>query len=347
MWCFTLTFQSQSADFVSGRVVCDLWVQWKARGIMGSKCSAELLISDSFKVNKGSLVLPVAYCKPHFRFRRGCASTPSNAWQSGWHIVYISRVKCRVKNKNSVIILTLQLPVVVLFAAMLLCLDYGNLNGSCLPARCRSARSRPVFPVILCHSSVYPHVSDVWLPLVNMSFMRSICSRVNRGTMSTNYSVSLAGPAPWGFRLQGGKDFGVPLTISRVSATHTHTHIRLRCPSLCGSHLPGMFTLPSAKSVMTVCDRVWTPARTVRGLWHPCQGHSYFHHRVAQQHHNRERLKKYLFPQQPVRTQLVAVNVRGRFCHSARDSAKGPGLSSSCTPPAAMFSTTTASELVL
>ncbi|CAF99227.1 unnamed protein product, partial [Tetraodon nigroviridis] len=33
----------------------------------------------------------------------------------------------------------------------------------------------------------------------------------------TNYSVSLAGPAPWGFRLQGGKDFGVPLTISRLT----------------------------------------------------------------------------------------------------------------------------------
>lgn len=73
--------------------------------------------------------------------------------------------------------------------------------------------------------------------------------------MSTNYSVSLAGPAPWGFRLQGGKDFGVPLTISRVSATHTHTHtLNLGYPSLCGGHLPGMFTLLSAKSVLTVRD---------------------------------------------------------------------------------------------
>ncbi|MBN3301105.1 PDLI7 protein, partial [Amia calva] len=32
----------------------------------------------------------------------------------------------------------------------------------------------------------------------------------------SNYSVSLAGPAPWGFRLQGGKDFNMPLTISRL-----------------------------------------------------------------------------------------------------------------------------------
>nr|XP_008177338.2 PDZ and LIM domain protein 5 isoform X19 [Chrysemys picta bellii] len=31
----------------------------------------------------------------------------------------------------------------------------------------------------------------------------------------SNYSVSLVGPAPWGFRLQGGKDFNMPLTISR------------------------------------------------------------------------------------------------------------------------------------
>ncbi|XP_019381740.1 PREDICTED: PDZ and LIM domain protein 5 isoform X4 [Gavialis gangeticus] len=33
----------------------------------------------------------------------------------------------------------------------------------------------------------------------------------------SNYSVSLVGPAPWGFRLQGGKDFNMPLTISRLS----------------------------------------------------------------------------------------------------------------------------------
>ncbi|XP_051907729.1 PDZ and LIM domain protein 5b [Hippocampus zosterae] len=35
--------------------------------------------------------------------------------------------------------------------------------------------------------------------------------------MSSNYSVTLAGSAPWGFRLQGGKDFGLPLTISRLT----------------------------------------------------------------------------------------------------------------------------------
>uniref|UniRef100_A0A668ANI4 PDZ and LIM domain 5a n=1 Tax=Myripristis murdjan TaxID=586833 RepID=A0A668ANI4_9TELE len=35
--------------------------------------------------------------------------------------------------------------------------------------------------------------------------------------MSSNYSVTLQGPAPWGFRLQGGKDFNMPLTISRLT----------------------------------------------------------------------------------------------------------------------------------
>ena len=30
------------------------------------------------------------------------------------------------------------------------------------------------------------------------------------------YEVQLEGGGPWGFRLQGGKDFGVPLSISKV-----------------------------------------------------------------------------------------------------------------------------------
>nr|XP_021334789.1 PDZ and LIM domain 5 isoform X2 [Danio rerio] len=35
--------------------------------------------------------------------------------------------------------------------------------------------------------------------------------------MSSSYSVSLIGPSPWGFRLQGGKDFSMPLTISKLT----------------------------------------------------------------------------------------------------------------------------------
>ncbi|EOA98418.1 PDZ and LIM domain protein 2 [Anas platyrhynchos] len=29
-------------------------------------------------------------------------------------------------------------------------------------------------------------------------------------------SVTLAGPAPWGFRITGGRDFGKPITVSKV-----------------------------------------------------------------------------------------------------------------------------------
>lgn len=32
-----------------------------------------------------------------------------------------------------------------------------------------------------------------------------------------SFKVLLEGPAPWGFRLQGGKDFNVPLSISRLT----------------------------------------------------------------------------------------------------------------------------------
>lgn len=35
--------------------------------------------------------------------------------------------------------------------------------------------------------------------------------------MSSSYSVTLVGPAPWGFRLQGGKDFCQPLSVSRMT----------------------------------------------------------------------------------------------------------------------------------
>ncbi|KAM4621575.1 PDZ and LIM domain protein 7 isoform 1-T1 [Polymixia lowei] len=31
------------------------------------------------------------------------------------------------------------------------------------------------------------------------------------------YCITLSGPAPWGFRLQGGKDFSMPLTVSRLT----------------------------------------------------------------------------------------------------------------------------------
>ncbi|XP_074530701.1 PDZ and LIM domain protein 7 isoform X2 [Halichoeres trimaculatus] len=43
-------------------------------------------------------------------------------------------------------------------------------------------------------------------------------SGVTEGQEAMNtYTVTLEGPAPWGFRLQGGKDFSMPLTVSRLT----------------------------------------------------------------------------------------------------------------------------------
>uniref|UniRef100_A0A8C1WAK0 PDZ and LIM domain 7 n=1 Tax=Cyprinus carpio TaxID=7962 RepID=A0A8C1WAK0_CYPCA len=40
---------------------------------------------------------------------------------------------------------------------------------------------------------------------------------MSEGKAMNIYSVTLNGPAPWGFRLQGGKDFNMPLTVSRLT----------------------------------------------------------------------------------------------------------------------------------
>uniref|UniRef100_A0A1A8MQ39 LIM domain binding 3b n=1 Tax=Nothobranchius pienaari TaxID=704102 RepID=A0A1A8MQ39_9TELE len=40
----------------------------------------------------------------------------------------------------------------------------------------------------------------------------------------SSYTVTLNGPAPWGFRLQGGKDFNMPLTISRITPGSKAAH---------------------------------------------------------------------------------------------------------------------------
>lgn len=59
---------------------------------------------------------------------------------------------------------------------------------------------------------------------------------------SMSYSVTLTGPGPWGFRLQGGKDFNMPLTISRVS---------VHCPQP-GTHRGGA----RSKEGVCVCPSV-------------------------------------------------------------------------------------------
>ncbi|KAM8993701.1 PDZ and LIM domain protein 7 isoform 22-T24 [Ara ararauna] len=59
------------------------------------------------------------------------------------------------------------------------------------------ARSPCVFPV-------YPNARITPSSLAEMGDVES-------------YKVMLNGPAPWGFRLQGGKDFSMPLSISRLT----------------------------------------------------------------------------------------------------------------------------------
>lgn len=60
-------------------------------------------------------------------------------------------------------------------------------------------------------------------------------------------------PRPLGLQATRRKGlWRAPHHLSSECNTHTHT-LKLRYPSFCGGHLPGMFTMLSAKSVLTVC----------------------------------------------------------------------------------------------
>lgn len=88
----------------------------------------------------------------------------------------------------------------------------------------RQTRPDTCLPVPVCAEQP-PVLSGTWATLV----MRSgsslpVCSAEahvlpfpHRTDTMDSFKVVLEGPAPWGFRLQGGKDFNVPLSISRVS----------------------------------------------------------------------------------------------------------------------------------
>lgn len=114
------------------------------------------------------------------------------------------------------------------------------------------------FPVILIHSCLrYVFVSG-----------SIVCSCVSRWIMSSSYSVTLAGPAPWGFRLQGGKDFCLPLTISRVSGTHA-THIPFtpwHSPLRNAAHAHYAICLVSDESV---CVPFISRVSVIAGFRHP------------------------------------------------------------------------------
>ncbi|XP_059505832.1 PDZ and LIM domain protein 5a isoform X5 [Stegostoma tigrinum] len=69
----------------------------------------------------------------------------------------------------------------------------------------------------------------------------------------SNYSVCLQGPAPWGFRLQGGKDFNMPLTISRLTeggkAAHASIEVGDVVLSIDGVSTDGMTHLAAQNKI--------------------------------------------------------------------------------------------------
>ncbi|XP_041050416.1 PDZ and LIM domain protein 5-like isoform X3 [Carcharodon carcharias] len=69
----------------------------------------------------------------------------------------------------------------------------------------------------------------------------------------SNYTVTLQGPAPWGFRLQGGKDFNMPLTISRLSeggkAAHASIEVGDVVLSIDGVSTDGMAHLAAQNKI--------------------------------------------------------------------------------------------------
>ncbi|KAK1798153.1 hypothetical protein P4O66_000647 [Electrophorus voltai] len=72
------------------------------------------------------------------------------------------------------------------------------------------------------------------------------------------YSVTLDGPAPWGFRLQGGKDFSMPLTVSKYTINQYDGLCRNGLSLVLGENLecflekyhyhPGVELIPGGKS---------------------------------------------------------------------------------------------------
>ncbi|KAK6315805.1 hypothetical protein J4Q44_G00133290 [Coregonus suidteri] len=80
---------------------------------------------------------------------------------------------------------------------------------------CAAAGIRGHFTFRLLFSAREERQNGDTLSHLNTSTKPALPHTQKKRIMSSNYSVSLVGPAPWGFRLQGGKDFCLPLTISR------------------------------------------------------------------------------------------------------------------------------------
>uniref|UniRef100_A0A3Q3Q7K2 PDZ domain-containing protein n=1 Tax=Monopterus albus TaxID=43700 RepID=A0A3Q3Q7K2_MONAL len=74
------------------------------------------------------------------------------------------------------------------------------------------------------------------------------------------YTVALSGPEPWGFRLQGGKDFNMPLTISRITpgskAASSNLAMGDIISAIDGVHTEGMTHLEAQNKIKAATTRL-------------------------------------------------------------------------------------------
>ncbi|KAM6429429.1 PDZ and LIM domain protein 5 isoform 1-T1 [Rhynochetos jubatus] len=89
----------------------------------------------------------------------------------------------------------------------------------------------------------------------------------------SNYSVSLVGPAPWGFRLQGGKDFNMPLSISRLNdggkAARAHVGIGDVVLTIDGISTDGMTHLEAQNKIKACTGNLNMTLQRVSSLTKP------------------------------------------------------------------------------
>ncbi|XP_042564188.1 PDZ and LIM domain protein 5a isoform X2 [Clupea harengus] len=94
--------------------------------------------------------------------------------------------------------------------------------------------------------------------------------------MSSNYSISLLGPSPWGFRLQGGKDFNMPLTISRLTdggkAAKAHISVGDVVLSIDGITTDGMNHLEAQNKIKACAGNLYLTLQKASSLPKPAGG---------------------------------------------------------------------------
>lgn len=129
---------------------------------------------------------------------------------------------------------------------------------------------------------------DTWPPnpLWASWLIQTLFSHFSPPKAMNVYSITLSGPAPWGFRLQGGKDFSMPLTVSRVRASGESFCNFLHLWSLRSLHSSWRFTwriiLQSRLCLLKLVCKTLGPlgsllamapvCRVVAPIWYPTAG---------------------------------------------------------------------------